>query len=142
MIGSRSVWTLSSHMIKLLVGAVVIVGFALLFLVECLSGNKYGILESILWALTPTGLFAVGILFLSAGLISTRQEHGAWYKQHNVWQGIGYILMAFGFLIILFVSVNIVLPPFLALALVVSWGMIMFLAIMQSLRVNQVTQRS
>ena len=142
MVKSGSVWALSSHPLRLLVGGVFIIGFVLLFLVECLSGNKYGILESILWALTPAGLFAAGILFLFAGLTRTRQEHRAWYKQGNVWQGIGYILMASGFLMILIVSINVVLPPLLALAIVVIWSMMMFLAIIQSFRVNQVIPKS
>jgi len=107
MISSRSVWAQSSLPTKIVAGVVVMVGFALLFFVESIYGNKSGLLISVIWAIIPSVVFAVSILFLSVGLIRMRQERSTWYKQQNFLLGIVFVFVAFSLLTVVGSVTNI-----------------------------------
>lgn len=138
MISSRSVWAQSSRRIRNAVGAVIIVGAALLFSIECIKGNPSGLLTSVIWALTLPVMFAVSILFLSIGRTAMRQEQITWYKQPNFFRGIGLVLQASGLLILifaltLFVPANRPVPPLLLFFVDAAYLFLLFTCVMQSI---------
>src|SRR5258706_13423469 len=100
---SRSVWTQSSVRIKVVAGVVAVVGFALLLFVENTYGNLGGKrpsewLGNVVFALVTSGFFSIGLVFLTVGRTSMRQERVAWYNQSVFLQGLGFVLLSFGFL--------------------------------------------
>src|SRR6266849_6470654 len=118
---SRSVWAQSSIRIKVVAGVVAVVGFALLLFVENtygnLGGDKLGdLLGSVVFALVISDIFTTGLLFLLAGRTSLRHEHVAWYNQSVFLQGVGFVLLAFSFLMV-GGYFNHLLPRLLALPL-------------------------
>src|SRR5712691_10867924 len=119
--GSRSVWAQSSVRSKVVAGVVAVVGCALLLFVENTYGTPGGdrlgdLLASVVFALVTSVMFAVALLFLLAGRTSLRQEHVAWYTQSVFLQGIGFVLLALSFLMLIG-FVNHLLPRQLALDL-------------------------
>ncbi|MEO8972701.1 MAG: hypothetical protein ABI406_14010 [Ktedonobacteraceae bacterium] len=140
MANSLSVWAQSSTPSKLVAGVVVIVGFALLFFIEYIYGDKATLLGSVVFALVSPGMAAIAILFLSIGLTRMRQEHIAWHKEQNFLQGIAYVFLSFSMFMIL-VEISKLIPPLLAFSLGITFAILGFLCIIQSIRANQVNLR-
>ena len=143
---SRSVWAQSSVRIKVVVGVVAVVGFALLLFVENtygnLGGNKLGnLLASVVFALVTSGFFSVGLVFLTVGRTSMRQESVPWYNQSVFLQGVGLVLLSFGFLMLIGSS-NHLLPLLLALALSLPCGMLALTCMIWAIGVSQANRRS
>lgn len=143
---SRSVWAQSSVRSKVVAGVVAVVGFALLLFVENtygnLGGNRLGdLLASVVFALVTSYLLAIGLLFLLAGCTSLRHEHVAWYNQSVFLQGIGFVLLAFSFLMF-GGALNHLLPRQLALALSLLCVTLGLACMMWAIGVSQAKRRS
>ena len=143
---SRSVWAQTSVRSKVVAGVVAVVGFALLLFVENtygnLGGNRLGdLLASVILALVTSGIFAIGLAFLLVGLTSMRQEHIAWYNQSVFLQGVGFVLLSFGFLLFIGFS-NHLLPRLLALALSLPCGMLGLICMLWAIGVSQAKRGS
>ncbi|MHB8598044.1 MAG: hypothetical protein ACYDER_14665 [Ktedonobacteraceae bacterium] len=141
MANSRSVWSQSSIPSKVVAGVVVIVGFALLFFIEYLYGNKATLFGSVVFALVSPGMSAIAILFLSIGLARMRQMNIAWHKEQNFLQGIAYFFLSFSMFMTLLLT-NKILPPLLAFSPGITFGIVGFSCIIRSILVNQVNLRS
>jgi uncharacterized membrane protein len=142
----RSVWAQSSVRSKVVSGVVAVVGFVLLLLVVNTYGNLGGdrpgdLLVSIIFALVISGVFAIGLLCLSVGSTSMRQEHVAWYNQPVFLQGIGFILAALTFLMIVG-SLSHLLPHLLAAALSILCAMLGLACALWSVGVSQAHRKS
>ncbi len=143
---SRSVWAQTSVRSKVVAGVVAAVGFALLLFVENTFGNLGGdrlgdLLVGIVFALVTSGIFTIGLLFLLARRTSLRHEHVAWYNQSVFLQGIGFVLLAFSFLM-LGGYLNHLLPRQLALALSLPCGMLGLICMLWAIVVSQAKRRS
>ncbi len=143
---SRSVWAQTSVRSKVVAGVVAVVGFALLLFVETMYGNLGGnrlgdLLASVVFALVTSGIFAVGLVFLAVGRTSLRQEHIAWYNQSVFLQGVGFVLLAFGFLLLVGFF-NHLLPRLLALALCLLCGTLGLACMLWAISVSQAHHRS
>src|SRR5215469_2559068 len=142
----RSVWAQSSVRSKVVAGVVAAVGFVLLLLVEntygTLGGNRLGdLLASIIFALVISGVFAIGLLCLSVGSTSMRQEHVAWYTQPVFLLGIELVLVALT-LLMLVGSFNHLLPHLLAVALSILCATLGLVCALWSVGVSQAHRRS
>jgi len=127
-------------------GVVAVVGFVLLLLVVNtygnLGGNRLGdLLVSILFALVISGVFSIGLLCLSIGSTSMRQEHVAWHNQPVFLQGIGIILAALTLLMIV-VSLSHLLPHLLAVALGILCATLGLVCALWSVGVSQAHRRN
>ena len=143
---SRSVWAQTSVRIKVVAGVVAVVGFALLLFVENtygnLGGNRLGdLLASAVLALVTPGIFAVGIVFLTVGRTSMRQERIAWYNQPVFLGGIGFVLLSFGFLMLVGFF-NHLLPRLLAVALSLLSEMLGLASMIWAIGASQANRRS
>ena len=142
----RSVWAQTSVRSKVVAGVGAVAGFALLLFVENtygnLGGNRLGdLLASVVFALVTSGIFTIGLLFLLAGRTSLRHERVAWYNQSVFLQGIGFVLLAFSFLM-LGGYLNHLLPRQLALALSLPCGMLGLICVLWAIGVSQANRRS
>jgi hypothetical protein len=127
-------------------GVVAVVGFALLFFVENTSGNLGGdklgnLLASVVFALVISGIFAVGLVMLSVGRTSMRQERVAWYNQSVFLQGVGLVLLSFGILMLVGFYSHL-LPRLLALPLSLLSGTLGIACMIWSIGVSQANRRS
>ena len=144
--GSRSVWARSSVRSKVVAGVVAVVGCVLLFFVENTYGNLGGdrlgdLLASAVFALVISGVFAIGLLCLSVGSTSMRQEHVAWYNQPVFLQGIEFVLLALSFLMLVGFF-NHLLPRQLAFALSLLCVTLGLVCALWSVGVSQAHRRS
>ena len=143
---TRSVWAQSSVRTRVVTGVIAIVGFALLFYLEHTYGNLGGntpgnLLASVIFALVTSGIFAIGLAFLLVGLTSMHQEHIAWYNQWVFLEGVGFVLLSFGFLMLVGFF-NHLLPHLLALALSLLCGTLALACMMWAIGVSQANRRS
>ena len=143
---SRSVWAQASVRLRVVTGIVALVGFALLFYVEQTYGNLGGntqgnLLAGIMLALITSGFFAIGIASLLVGLSSMRQERIAWHNHPNFLQGTGFVLLSFGFLILIGFFNHLLSRP-LALELSLLCGALGLTCMMWAIGVSQVHRRS
>ena len=110
---SRSVWTQTPVFIRILSAIILLVGFLLLLSAEYLSGNKrYDVYTKVTYATAIPGLLVVSLFYLSAGLVSVRQEHVAWYNQRSFLLGIGFFCWFLSTLVIEGVNYNLLPDPF------------------------------
>ena len=88
---SRSVWAQTPVFIRILSAIIFLVGFSFLLSAEYIYGNKrYDVYFKVTYATMIPGLLVASLFCLSAGLISIRQEHIAWYNQRYFLLGIGF----------------------------------------------------
>ncbi|HEX6479963.1 MAG TPA: hypothetical protein VF043_14050 [Ktedonobacteraceae bacterium] len=110
---SRSVWTQTPVFIRILSAIILLVGFPLLLSAKYLSGNKQDdVSTKVTSAAAIPGLLVASLFYLSAGLISIRQEHMAWYNQRYFLRGIGFFCWFLASLVIKGVNYNLLPDPF------------------------------
>jgi hypothetical protein len=110
---SRSVWVQTPVFIRLLSGIIFIVGFSLLLSAEYNYVNKrYDVYLKVTDTIMIPGLLVACLFYLSAGLVSLRREHIAWYKQRNLLRGIGFFCWFLDTLVLTGVNNNFLPDPF------------------------------
>lgn len=122
---SGSVWTQTPVFIRILSGIILVVGFSVILAVEYIYGNKrYDVYTRITYAIMVPVLLVASLFCLSAGLVSARQEHIAWYKQRYLLLGIGLFCWFLASLVLGGVNNNL-LPDlfdlFLSIPLLILW---------------------
>ena len=89
------------------------VGFSLILSAEYIYGNKrYDVYLKVFYAIMIPGLLVASLFYLSAGLVSVRQEHIAWYKQRYLLLGIGFFCWFLATLVLAGVNYNLLPDPF------------------------------
>lgn len=101
------------------------VGFSLILSAEYIYVNKqYDVYLKVFYAIMIPGLLVASLVYLSAGLISVRQEPIAWYKQRYLLLGIGFFCWFLASLVLAGVNNNL-LPDlfglFLSIPLLLLW---------------------
>ncbi|HEX6479186.1 MAG TPA: hypothetical protein VF043_10105 [Ktedonobacteraceae bacterium] len=105
---SGSVWAQTPVFIRILSAIIFMVGFPLLLWAEYLYGNKrYDVSTKVFSAMMIPGFLGASLVYLSAGLVSLRQEHVAWYNQRSLLRGIGFFCVFLSALVLAGVDFNL-----------------------------------